>query len=405
MTGQRRCDPVGSSRERHGELLDAAIWGRAENESSPKRNTDGERQAAVRILSIRGASRAEPLPALVGRARDRRELSRHGPCIPDHQRAAPAIAAQDVARTLRADGADLCVLPLLDAGTGPLLPLLHAFAAVAGFRSIDVVRADQTRERLAVWQAPLAAAAVFSATAANAGSLRLARRDIAQLRERNPTPVRLGAGHRVVHLNANLWFGLSVGGSVGHTAGVANALVSAGYSVDLASLSPPATLDEGVRPFRLKAPNTLGMPFEGNSYRFGRSVIRQITPLVSGEDLGFLYQRLSVANYSGATLSRTIGVPFVLEYNGSEAWTAQNWGRRLRYHDLAVAAESVSLRHAHLVVTVSDVLRREVIERGDALSAWRVTRIARTRRCSIPRVLVDHEVGAAFAARHTAESR
>ena len=49
-------------------------------------------------------------------------------------------------------------------------------------------------------------------------------------------------------------------------------------------------------------------------------------------------------------------MPLVVEYNGSEVWVARHWGRSLRYEHLALQAEEVLLRHAHVVVTVSDVL-------------------------------------------------
>jgi glycosyltransferase involved in cell wall biosynthesis len=58
--------------------------------------------------------------------------------------------------------------------------------------------------------------------------------------------------------------------------------------------------------------------------------------------------------------------PLVLEYNGSEVWTSRRWGHGLRYEALAQLAEDASLRHAALVVTVSDVLRDELLERGVA---------------------------------------
>jgi glycosyltransferase involved in cell wall biosynthesis len=73
---------------------------------------------------------------------------------------------------------------------------------------------------------------------------------------------------------------------------------------------------------------------------------------------------MSIANYAGVVLSRHWGIPLVLEYNGSEAWIAANWGRRLRYHDHAVDVENVCLRHAHVIVTISDVLRDELIAKG-----------------------------------------
>ncbi len=73
---------------------------------------------------------------------------------------------------------------------------------------------------------------------------------------------------------------------------------------------------------------------------------------------------MSVLNYAGTGLARRLRVPLVLEYNGSEAWIARHWRRALRYDDLAVRTEEVSLRHAALVVTVSDALRDDLLARG-----------------------------------------
>ena len=63
-------------------------------------------------------------------------------------------------------------------------------------------------------------------------------------------------------------------------------------------------------------------------------------------------------------MSRRWGVPLVLEYNGSEVWVGKNWGRGFRYPQVAAAAEDACLRHADLVVTVSEVLADELVERG-----------------------------------------
>jgi glycosyltransferase involved in cell wall biosynthesis len=73
---------------------------------------------------------------------------------------------------------------------------------------------------------------------------------------------------------------------------------------------------------------------------------------------------MSVGSYAGTTLSRELGIPLILEYNGSEVWVARNWGRPLRTEKVASLAEEVSLRHADVVVTVSDVLRDELLARG-----------------------------------------
>ena len=54
----------------------------------------------------------------------------------------------------------------------------------------------------------------------------------------------------------------------------------------------------------------------------------------------------------------------MLEYNGSAVWIGRHWGAGFRYPDAALQSEEACLRHAHLVVTVSEVLADELVERG-----------------------------------------
>jgi glycosyltransferase involved in cell wall biosynthesis len=93
-------------------------------------------------------------------------------------------------------------------------------------------------------------------------------------------------------------------------------------------------------------------------------VVEQLAGAFGQNPYSFIYQRMSLGNYSGVELSRRHRVPLVLEYNGSEAWVANNWGQPLRFHGLACRTEEVCLRHAHAVVTISEVLQEELLERG-----------------------------------------
>jgi glycosyltransferase involved in cell wall biosynthesis len=63
-------------------------------------------------------------------------------------------------------------------------------------------------------------------------------------------------------------------------------------------------------------------------------------------------------------LSRKFRVPLVIEYNSSEAWVANRWGDPLKFPRTALQVEDACLRHAHLVVTVSEALKQELIGRG-----------------------------------------
>ena len=43
----------------------------------------------------------------------------------------------------------------------------------------------------------------------------------------------------------------------------------------------------------------------------------------NGRRVSFVYQRYSLNNYAGLRLARRLGVPLVLEYNGSEIWMSR----------------------------------------------------------------------------------
>ena len=69
---------------------------------------------------------------------------------------------------------------------------------------------------------------------------------------------------------------------------------------------------------------------------------------------------------SGALLRESLRVPLVLEFNGSEVWAQRHWGERLRFEALAERVERASLRHADLVVVVSQALVEQAVELGAA---------------------------------------
>jgi glycosyltransferase involved in cell wall biosynthesis len=73
---------------------------------------------------------------------------------------------------------------------------------------------------------------------------------------------------------------------------------------------------------------------------------------------------MSTHNFTGAQLRAELGIPLVLEFNGSEVWVAENWGERLRLHHIALKAESASLRSADIVVTVSKALGDQLSDAG-----------------------------------------
>lgn len=264
-------------------------------------------------------------------------------------------------KALRVYRGSPALIAVEDASTEGILPILHGLAACALPSGVEVVRGDLTRERRGYLQLVAGLGVLGRASADGLLATRVAARELAALAEAPRLPIRPLDLDHVLFLNTNMWFGIKAGGSVGHIAGVVNGFADLGLDVTLASATEPILLRNDVTVLPLDPPPGYALPFERNFARFQRRVVSQLSHEPRG---GFLYQRMSVGNYAGAVLSRALRIPLVLEYNGSEVWTARNWGRPLRYEDVALRAEEVSLRHAHVVVTVSEILHDELVGRG-----------------------------------------
>jgi len=266
-------------------------------------------------------------------------------------------------RHLRSLGADRLLIPLEDENSGALLPLLSALAAVADAKILEIVDPQLRR-------CPLRRFAAFvslfrSGLASIAGGIAAMQcwfelGSLLRKERQEAAPVE----GDVAYLKTNLWFGIKAGGSVGHVSGVINAFVRRGLGLNVLAVERPAMIHEQVAYHQVAPPSVYGVPSEVNLYRFQRSFQHQARRILDTARPAFIYQRLSLGNYAGAQLARTFGVPLVIEYNGSEVWVQRNWGNSLKLGALALRAEEACLRHAHIVVTISDVLRDELIERG-----------------------------------------
>jgi glycosyltransferase involved in cell wall biosynthesis len=273
---------------------------------------------------------------------------------------------RELIQTLRGFRGERCVLPLEDHVSGALLPILSVAGTLAGSREILVLDSELKLTRVTRGAVCRASANLLTATGDGALAVRRAHRELDCLlgAEPNPvaTPINIDA---MMYVNGNLWYGLQAGGSVAHVAGVVNAFAAAGCDVRLFSLIDAPTVHEGVPQVRLTPLRTYGFPPDVNYYRLHRPMVRQLIRALESWRPSFLYERMSLGNYAGVVVARSRRIPLILEYNGSEVWAAANWGGpALAFQRLALKAEEASLRHAHRVVTVSQALRDELIERG-----------------------------------------
>jgi glycosyltransferase involved in cell wall biosynthesis len=267
---------------------------------------------------------------------------------------------QAVARLRRLDGARL-VIQLEDENSRRILPMLKAVAALSNASVVEVRDENLHAERITRWRLRLGLLALGVASVVAARDALLCSRDLARLLKARRIEASPPDTADTMYLNANLWFGVKAGGSLGHVAGVVNALKDKAFHVVYASAGGRTMIRPEIQLMELKPPRQFGLPYELNDYAFHRMVVRQLARLARPR---FIYQRMSIANFTGVKLSRQWKVPLILEYNGSEVWVAKHWGLPLRYPGLAARAEEACLRHAHVVVTISEVLRDELIERG-----------------------------------------
>jgi glycosyltransferase involved in cell wall biosynthesis len=175
---------------------------------------------------------------------------------------------------------------------------------------------------------------------------------------RPPAEVR-----RVTYMRAEpslRWLGNQVGGAATHTAGVINGLSSAGVEVSVFAPGRP----QGVRDARCQEVPT----------RHILQIAHWLTLVGHSQDLvaaalavpaDVVYQRYALGSYAGLELARALGVPLVLEFNGSEIWAERNWGSgRLPLLKTLAALERRNLLDASLIVVVSKRLEEQLIDEG-----------------------------------------
>lgn len=170
---------------------------------------------------------------------------------------------------------------------------------------------------------------------------------------------------KVIYLRATLWHGMNTGGAVSHARGVISGFLATGYNVECLADSVLLDIPEGRGVNHIVSAKTAYvLPRELNNLNYQLSFISSLWRRYRSGFSGLIYQRLSIAGFSGLVLSRIWRVPIIIEYNGSEIWLSKNWGSRLLLERLVDFFEKSILQNAHLVVAVSEALKKDLIKRG-----------------------------------------
>jgi glycosyltransferase involved in cell wall biosynthesis len=267
------------------------------------------------------------------------------------------LAARALVEKLRSTRGTV-VLAAETPSSAQVLPALRMLAALTRGSSFEIASPGRPASPTSRPSAVAVLASVARASAGGVVALAAGERTTRELLRARRSTATPDLARGLLLLNSSPWLGLSAGGAVSHTVGVANAMAGEGILTTVATYSETPGLRDDVRVQPLLPPRGFALPPELNRFRFGRAAS---SGTAAG---GVVYERLSLGSTAGAVLSRRLNVPLVVEYNGSELWAARNWGGTTRLEGAAARAEEATLRHAHLVVTVSEPLASELAARG-----------------------------------------
>jgi glycosyltransferase involved in cell wall biosynthesis/ubiquinone/menaquinone biosynthesis C-methylase UbiE len=173
-------------------------------------------------------------------------------------------------------------------------------------------------------------------------------------------PIR-GCG---VYLRADFWAPIVSGGSYGHTCYVAKELAAVTESfVCFMANRFPLLDDYGFRQIVMPPPSAACneddiASADPHYLNLLRSSFRELHP-------AYIYERLCLGNSAGAVLSAEFGVPYIVEYNGSEISMRRSFeGSGYVYEAEYLEKEALAFEQATLISVVSAEVRADLVSRG-----------------------------------------
>lgn len=203
------------------------------------------------------------------------------------------------------------------------------------------------------------------------GEVRL--RELTEL-NRNASPNRLGLGFAPsaetklsglgLYLRTDFWAKITSGGSYGHTCYVAKELAASTEQFAAFMAHRYTMLDDiGVRQVPVPPPGE-----RGDEYTILSATShyhRQLLNRLQRARPRYIYERICLGNYAGARLSHELGIPYIVEYNGSEISMMRSFsGRSYTHEKVYLAAELAAFRQATAISVISEAVREDVLKRG-----------------------------------------
>jgi len=166
------------------------------------------------------------------------------------------------------------------------------------------------------------------------------------------------------YLRTDFWARIDSGGSYGHTCYVAKELAATSDGFVCFMAHRYSLLDEyGLTQVALPPP-----PGDATEDVIVNATAHYMVALRPAFEIlrpAYIYERLCLGNYAGALLSRQLGIPYIVEYNGSEISMRRSFdGAGYQYEREYLLAEAVAFRQATMISVVSEEVRAGLLARG-----------------------------------------
>ncbi len=173
----------------------------------------------------------------------------------------------------------------------------------------------------------------------------------------------------ILYSRLDYWNAGSIaGGSLGHTAHVIRGFCEIGADVRAAAGFKFPMVDAALCPmtiFKQPAADWLSLHYEHQFFAANASMSDLFMQLAMSLRPAFIYERIAIGNCVACKTAQGLGIPYVVEYNGSEIWVLRHWAKTpLHHEELFLKLEDAVLHAADMIVVVSEPLRHELLARG-----------------------------------------
>jgi len=187
----------------------------------------------------------------------------------------------------------------------------------------------------------------------------------ARLESVSPVALPPGPLGRGVYLRTDFWAVITSGGSYGHTCYVAKELAAAGDGLVCLMPQRYSLLDHFGIPQIVMTPPASDPVSENDLARATAYYYPIVKAAIEAVRPQYVYERLVLGNYTGASLSRDLGLPYIVEYNGSEISMRRSFdGQAYIHEEMYLKAEELAFAQATAISVVSDEIKSSLVGRG-----------------------------------------